>query len=159
MNDVANAPKSPALEVPADYPPTPPRPLKGLDDVSHSLCARLDFSPTKGVHAQLVTVDSDALTADPGEHPTAVGAADLVTVPPDGGSLVAAQAGPGVDTGARYLITDVGVKFPLPSDDVAVALGYAGQVPLAVPTSLLGLLPTGSVLDPNAARAESRGTS
>jgi hypothetical protein len=61
-----------------------------------------------------------------------------------------------VDAGTRYLVTDLGTKFPVPSDEVASALGYGGMRPLPVPTTLLSLLPTGPVLDPARARTEWR---
>jgi type VII secretion protein EccB len=154
INDVAATSRSRTVDLRSDYPQSPPRPIGSAQLVGRSLCARIDFSPRKGQHVKLVTVDSDSLDVSADDHPSAVGMADSVMVPPDGGAVVAGQASPGVDTGARYLVTDLGMKFPLPSDEVATALGYAGQVPLAVPTSLLGLLPTGPVLDPTIARSE-----
>jgi type VII secretion protein EccB len=157
VNDVANAPRSSTADLPSDYPQTPPRPIDSAQLVGRSLCARIDFSPAKGARAQLVTVDADSIDVNANEHPSAVGVADSVMVAPDGGAVLAGQSGPGVDTGARYLVTDLGIKFPLPSDEVATALGYAGQVPVAVPTLLLGLLPTGPVLDSAVARTEQGG--
>jgi type VII secretion protein EccB len=154
INDIANAPRSSTTDLRSDYPQVPPHPADSARLLGRSLCVRTDFSPNKGVHAQLVTVDSDSLDVNGKDHPTAPGVADSVMVPPDGGAVLAAQAAPGVDTGSRYLVTDLGIKYPLPSDDVATALGYSGQVPVAVPTSLLSLLPTGPVLDPAAARSE-----
>ncbi|MBS2552742.1 type VII secretion protein EccB [Catenulispora sp. NL8] len=69
------------------------------------------------------------------------------------GALVRAQPAPGVATGTLYLITDTGLKYPLPSADVAGRLGYAGVTPAAVPTQILALIPTGTTLDPVAAAA------
>jgi hypothetical protein len=42
------------------------------------------------------------------------------------------------------------VKYPLPSPAAAKQLGYTKAAPAAVPTRLLGLLPTGPSLDPAA---------
>ncbi|WP_051969201.1 type VII secretion protein EccB [Kitasatospora azatica] len=56
-------------------------------------------------------------------------------------------------SGTLYLITDLGIKFPLASADVAKTLGYTGTTALPVPTELLALLPTGPSLDPAAASA------
>jgi Type VII secretion system ESX-1, transport TM domain B len=43
-------------------------------------------------------------------------------------------------------VTDAGVKFPVPSADVA-ALGYRAGQAAPLPAALLGLLPTGPALD------------
>ncbi|MEZ0112535.1 type VII secretion protein EccB [Catenulispora sp. EB89] len=69
------------------------------------------------------------------------------------GALVRAEPAPGVTTGTLYLITDTGLKYPLPDLDVAGRLGYAGVTPTAVPTRILALIPTGTTLDPAAAAA------
>jgi hypothetical protein len=73
-------------------------------------------------------------------------------VQPGGGLLARALPAPGVKDGTLYLIVDVGVKYPLPSDDVAEALGYGDVAPVPIPTSLLALVPTGASLDPSAAK-------
>lgn len=48
-----------------------------------------------------------------------------------------------------YLITAQGVRFPLgtASGDAKSALGYGDVTPLAVPASLLALVPTGPTLE------------
>lgn len=78
--------------------------------------------------------------------------ADEVYVPPGSGTLVRERVGSGGGTGAMYLITDAGTKYPVPSQDAAAALGYAGVTPKQVAGTLLALLPTGPSLDPVAAR-------
>ncbi|MGC4804360.1 type VII secretion protein EccB [Micromonospora sp. DT233] len=85
--------------------------------------------------------------------------AERVVVPGGKGALVKAM--PGVGEGGQsttastvYLITSQGVRYPLGtrSGDAAAALGYGGVTPLAVPASLLALIPTGPTLEPEAAR-------
>jgi hypothetical protein len=76
--------------------------------------------------------------------------ADKVVVPPGGGLVVRDLPAPGVGTGTLFLVTDLGVKFPLASDGVAGTLGYGGVTPVLVPSTLLAFLPTGPALDPNA---------
>jgi type VII secretion protein EccB len=94
-------------------------------------------------------------TAPPPGTPPALGApgvtaspqsADLISVVPDGGALVRPQAAPGVAGASLFLVTDAGVKFPVPSADVA-ALGYRAGQAAPLPAALLGLLPTGPALD------------
>ena len=73
--------------------------------------------------------------------------ANLIDVAPGGGALVRSEAAPGVGGESLYLVTDAGVKFPVPSASAASALGYRAGRAVAMPASLLGLLPTGPALD------------
>jgi type VII secretion protein EccB len=137
----------------ASYPPSLPRPIDANLLLDRSLCAEISFS-SAGPRTQLTTVASKDLPQPTSEQPANVDAADVVTVQPGGGALLAGQAAPGVDTGARYMLTDLGVKFPVPTNDVASELGYSGVTPIPVPTTLLNLIPSGPVLDPSAALTE-----
>jgi type VII secretion protein EccB len=73
--------------------------------------------------------------------------AGLITVVPGGGALVRPQSAPGVGGSSLFLVTDAGVKFPVPSATAALALGYSAGQAAALPAALLGLLPTGPALD------------
>ncbi|MEU1288607.1 type VII secretion protein EccB [Kitasatospora sp. NPDC005856] len=84
----------------------------------------------------------------PGVAPACNGA-DRIVVRPGGGSLARAVTGSGAGS-TLYLVTDTGVKYPLPSPATVKLLGYTKAAPAAVPTRLLGLLPTGPSLDPAA---------
>ncbi|WBB65285.1 type VII secretion protein EccB [Micromonospora sp. WMMD812] len=90
----------------------------------------------------------------------AVRTAEQVLLP--GGKGVLAQAAPGAgDSGVGapgstvYLISPQGVRYPLGTraGDALSALGYGGVTPLAVPGSLLALIPTGPTLDRESALA------
>jgi hypothetical protein len=74
-----------------------------------------------------------------------------VVVAPGAGVLARAPLAPGVPGQALYLITDVGLKYPLASVEVAEKLGYAGVAPVEVPALLLALVPTGPALSPDRA--------
>ncbi|MGC3859336.1 type VII secretion protein EccB [Micromonospora chersina] len=82
----------------------------------------------------------------------AVRTAESVLLPGGKGVLVQATAG---ETGKPaagstvYLITAQGVRYPLgtASGDAKSALGYGDVTPLAVPASLLALVPTGPTLE------------
>ncbi|MGC4745472.1 type VII secretion protein EccB [Micromonospora sp. DT201] len=98
------------------------------------------------------------LTAtDPGLVPVrqtkrdAVRTAEAVLLP--GGKGVIAQASPGAGTSGSgaagstiYLISPQGIRYPLGSAETLAVLGYGGVTPLAVPGSLLALIPTGPTL-------------
>ncbi|GIF73775.1 type VII secretion protein EccB [Asanoa siamensis] len=130
--------------------------VRGTESPSAMVCAIYRDAAA----ATAITVETFGAT--PPEVPpldaqaTAVGgtdgvrAADRVAVPGGQAALVRAANQPG----AVYLITDQGVKFPLPGADAAqvqASLGYAGVTPTPVPADLLALVPTGVALDPRAA--------
>ncbi|SBT67137.1 type VII secretion protein EccB [Micromonospora sediminicola] len=81
------------------------------------------------------------------------GLADQVVVEPGRGALVEAAAAPGATGGAVCVVTDLGRRYALTGADVPGMLGYAGVRPVRLPASLVDLLPAGSPLDPEAARA------
>lgn len=75
-----------------------------------------------------------------------------VYVPPGTGTLVRERVGAGTTTRTTYLVTDAGMKYPVPSAEAISSLGYGGVTPGQVAGTLLALLPTGPSLDPVAAR-------
>ena len=86
---------------------------------------------------------------------------EQVVIP--GGQGVLAQGTPAAGTPAGdatgstvYLITDQGIRYPLGkrSGDAQSALGYAGVTPLAVPASVLALIPVGPTLDAESAKKQ-----
>ncbi|MFD9890244.1 type VII secretion protein EccB [Amycolatopsis sp. NPDC059027] len=153
----AAAPKSRTTVV-TGLPKEPPRPADGAD--GRSVCVRLGFSAGIGATGSLVTVAADQLRVTGprprGDHDDDR-VADQVRVPGGSGTLVIGQPAPGVENGTKFLITDVGVKFPLPGDEVAAALGYGDAKPVPVPSAVLAFLPTGNALDPQAARTQRSG--
>ena len=97
-------------------------------------------------------VDADTLPGQPvvstADTTSGCAPSDLVAVGRGGGALVRALPAAGVSaTGALYLVTDAGVRYPL-TDAAATALGYGELVPEFLPHTLLDLLPSGPALDP-----------
>jgi len=82
-----------------------------------------------------------------------VGLADEVSLPPGRGAVVLSRAAPDATDGVLYLVTDLGVRYQVPSPDVLAMLGYAGATPVPLPAEIVALLPTGPGLYPQAARA------
>jgi hypothetical protein len=74
--------------------------------------------------------------------------ADRVSVPVGTGVVARERPAPGATPGTAFLVTDTGMRFPLPDGQVMNALGYGEPDVVAVPGQLLRLLPTGPVLDP-----------
>jgi type VII secretion protein EccB len=96
----------------------------------------------------------DALALAAGQaQPTGAGAdgvpvADRVAVPGGRAALVRSLTG-----AVYYLVTDQGIKYPLPRDPAGAlkALGYSGVRPGDLPAAVLALISTGPALDPAAA--------
>ncbi|NJC72029.1 type VII secretion protein EccB [Planosporangium thailandense] len=149
---LAGAPRA-AAQPARPLPTTPPRLASGLDR-DRVPCVRIT-PQSAGARSELVLAAPPPLRGPAGgPFPPKYDSlsADGVWVQPGHGVLARAQAAPGVSGGTLYLVTDVGAKYPLSSDDVAELLGYSAREAVPVPTTLLALLPTGAVLDPVAAR-------
>ena len=90
-------------------------------------------SPCMDYPASGATVPTLVSAQPPAGAPPAVGltavsvspqGANLISVAPGGGALVRPQAAPGVGGDSLFLVTDAGVKYPVPSATAAAALGY-----------------------------------
>jgi type VII secretion protein EccB len=110
-------------------------------------------------------VPAELAGTEPGSVPVRQGARDAVrtaeSVLLPGGKGVLAQAAPGAGSSGSgaagatvYLISPQGVRYPIGSPEARSALGYDGVTPLAVPGSLLALIPTGPTLDQESALAQ-----
>jgi len=113
-----------------------------------------------GVVAETYARTDGELTLPANQAPAGVGAdgvatADRVVLPGGRAALVRAQPVPGGPaTGTIYLVTDQGLKYPVPQQDgakVIGSLGYEGVTPVPVPTAILALVPTSVALDPRSA--------
>ena len=133
-----------ALPDTADAPSAPPRADRTGPDVP---C--MDYDGAGGAPPRFVfavsppgapALNSPGVSSSPET-------ASLVNVAPGGGALVRSQAAPGVSGESLFLVTAAGVKFAVPSASAASALGYRSGRAVAMPASLLGLLPTGPPLD------------
>ena len=105
------------------------------------------------VSTATVIVDSSAVTGQPPDTEQGVAAsclpADTISVKPGSGALVNATLTGGGTGASYYLVTDDGVKYPLPTSDTLSSLGYGSVTPVTVPATWLNLLPTGPVLSSN----------
>jgi type VII secretion protein EccB len=131
------------------FPATPPA-LVSLE-AHQALCLRVspggDSAPTVRLDlADGGSVGGPAPAVDPGVVP-ACEAADQVHIGAGGGAVVRTLSAGGGAGSVQYLVTDVGVKYPM-SADGAKQLGYAGSSEVRLPSALLAMLPTGPDLDP-----------
>ncbi|MFI0467232.1 type VII secretion protein EccB [Saccharopolyspora sp. 5N102] len=150
---VGSVPRSALAAVPPELPVDPPK-ITPVDRNDRDVpCARFAVGSGGEVPVEVVMVRRDeARFSGVIRSPQPAGAlAFLVSVPPTFGVLARDLPAPGAPAGARYLITDLGIKYPLPGPDSLGALGYAGVDPLPVPSELLALLPDGVALAPGTA--------
>ncbi len=85
------------------------------------------------------------------------GTIDQMVLPPGGAALMSlVPAGDDststAGSGSLSLVNDQGVRFALPSADIAKKLGYEAKQAAPVPSSVIHLIPQGPALDPKLAR-------
>lgn len=85
-----------------------------------------------------------------------VALADRIVVPPGRVALVRAMPSKSAETGAISLVTDLGFRFPIPSEEELTALGYAPTEVQDIPAGLVARIPEGPTLDQQAALAAAR---
>jgi type VII secretion protein EccB len=143
---------APGGENSGDLPPSPPH-VAPDPGGGRPACVVARAGSSNGASVQLVVPPGGL---PPGGVPVTdndPGTADRIVVAPGTGMLARSLAAPGSTTGATFLVTDLGVKYPLPSSDSVSSLGYDGVTPIPIPPSMLALLPTGPALDRTAATA------
>jgi type VII secretion protein EccB len=134
-----------------DLPPTPP--AIAVLGVGMEPCMSFDPQADGGRGGILVALPraSENAAVAPAGRQVARATADHVVVPAGSGALVSSWPAPGAAPGTEYLVTDLGVKYPLADESVATSLGYGGVAGKRISPVLLNLLPTGPALDPAAA--------
>lgn len=143
----------------AGLPESPPT-LVSVGE-NQGVCAAVtpgSASSGAGVRVGVALVARDEL--GPVTQPVATGTSpaclsvDGVVVAPGGGALLRASSATGGEAGgSRYLVTDTGVKYRVPTADDEKALGYSDAEARTVPSLMLSMLPTGPDLDASAAAA------
>jgi type VII secretion protein EccB len=119
------------------------------DDPGLAVCVSTGADQDQPVRT-LVTVPAASLGGQEGTPQLGVapgcGLVDRIAV--RGGRGVLVSTVPTQGSAAWFLVTDVGVKFPLPAAGPPDAFGYRNLAPARVPAFLVNLLPTGPALDP-----------
>ncbi|MER6998690.1 type VII secretion protein EccB [Streptomyces sp. NPDC000410] len=146
-------------------PPVPPTPVADPGTGTTTPCVQVE--PAKNPAApstvrvavrtgqpNAVSPAGIGLPAGPpaGQAPSGTTLADRVVVPAGRGVLAQEQGSAGDLSPTLFLITDSGVKYPLATPQVAQTLGYNTAAAVPVPSSVLALVPSGPVLDPEAAK-------
>ncbi|WP_239377497.1 type VII secretion protein EccB [Frankia sp. Cj5] len=154
---VAGAARSSAPRLSVDWPVSSPslvtgtsQPTSGSRPGESVPCVRQRFTDSGPAQPEVVLAPLSSPAVATAAASAAGGGSVRVAVPPGGGLLVRDLPVPGATDGTLYLITDLGLRYPLPSKEVAAKLGYNSVTSLPVPSLLLGLVPTGPALDPAA---------
>lgn len=146
-----NAPKAASLKPTGDNAPPERTPTQVRPAALGGVCAT--FAPQDGTLLSLAPtapaaageIRAQRVAGDPGLT------VDWIAVPPGRGAVVEALASPTATTGALAIVSDLGLRFAVPSAQVLSTLGYPGIVPQRLPAALVALVPSGRALDPSAA--------
>jgi hypothetical protein len=125
--------------------------LAATGSADRAVCAESTDART----APGVVVDADpelgAGTVTGSQTATGTSLADLVAVSSGHVAVVQAMASSSATSGALSIVTDTGVRFPVPSIEVLSTLGYPASAAVLMPVSLVNRIPTGPTLSPVAA--------
>jgi hypothetical protein len=116
-----------------------------------SVCATFTAgtpTPSFGVVATLAPAPGEVRGRRTAGDPAVV--VDWMAVPPGRGAVVESVTAPGA-AGALAVVSDLGLRFAVPSRDVLAVLGYPEVTPQRLPAALVALVPSGRALDPAAA--------
>jgi type VII secretion protein EccB len=133
----------------ATLPPKPPK-LVAKADPADRMCATF----TAAGAVPMVTFGATLPSAGtPTGSRTSAGAvlADRVLVPAGHAAVVRVMASASAGTGGYFLITDLGIRYAVPSADALKALGFAASSATPIQAGLIALIPAGPTLDPVAA--------
>jgi len=143
------------VDLPGLAPTDPPavRPeLTGISDQDPTICASFEndqSTPDISIEAAVDGAEDANATRQVTEAGNVL--ADRVLVDPGFGAIVEERLSDSAESGTRYLITNEGRRYLLPSLEVQTLLGYGTAEPIALPASLIARVPSGAALDPRAA--------
>lgn len=136
-----------------DLPDTPPELASLRDGEATPVCAWFEGGDDRGeasmsLGGNLPEPRNTEVASSSSQISVGPVAADRVSVPSGEIAVVSELPGPQVDTSGYFLVTDSGVRFPVPTEEVLATLGFGDADPVAVPGNLLELVPLGPSLNP-----------
>jgi type VII secretion protein EccB len=152
--DANSAPKSHALELPTSSEPPPARPPHVVTAATGA-AACAEFRDARGQPTVSVVTRAPELTAGiPTASATAGGTslADRIAVPAGKVVLVRAMQSANATSGGASIVTDLGIRYPVPDLQALQALGYPPTRAVDMPAGLVNRIPAGPTLDPVAAQ-------
>jgi type VII secretion protein EccB len=131
-------------------PPSQVPQLATIESTDNAVCAEsTDARSTPSVMVDATAPGPGTQTASQTAHDGSL--ADVVAVPAGHLSVVEAMASSTATAGAISIVTDVGVRFAVPSVQVLNTLGYQAGSAVQMPASLVNRIPVGPTLSPDAA--------
>jgi type VII secretion protein EccB len=133
-------------------PDTPPELVTSPTGAETTVCAQTADAATPPV----VTLGGDraAFTGalpTGGEAPTGVRLADQVVVPAGQAAVIRVMPSPQAPTGSYQLVTETGVRYPVPTTEILTWLGYDAGRAVELPAAVVQQVPAGPTLTPDAA--------
>lgn len=153
ISEATGAPASSHLtQQPEEIQAPPAAPDLLVPGTTDLLCAVTeDAAATPGVWiGGTVTGLADAIPTS-AVTPDGVSLTDQILVPAGHLAVVRVVSAPSGQSGAYYLVTDLGVRHAVPSPEVLQMLGYHPGQAVDVPSHLVTRVPAGPALDPAAA--------
>jgi type VII secretion protein EccB len=163
--DIGAAPLSATRLTPDGFPDTVPQALQqagnAADGDAQTACAA--YADTGGrttgttvyVGRQAgATLSGMAAAGSTGPAGASVGQGPRVLLPPGRAAVIRMLPHPGQPSDAMFLVTDAGVKFPIPGRDALRVLGLGSVDPVPVPNGIADLIATGPALDPARANVD-----
>jgi type VII secretion protein EccB len=151
--DVTALPRSGRLSQPRGEGQPPESPPKLTEPGGgEQICAvttDADAAPVIELGGTVPGLDHAVLTRSASAEGTPL--ANRVLVPSGRVATVRALAAPSAGSGPYYVVTDLGIKYPVSSPQVLQMLGYPPEQAVDVPASLVARIPSGPTLDPDAA--------
>jgi type VII secretion protein EccB len=147
---VSNALAAPSGESarPAEVPELAPVPAERRATLCAST-ADAKLAPEISLGGDTAVLESGIETSDETAEGTKL--ADRVLVPAGGVAIVRAMSSETDPAGAFSIVTDLGLRFPVPSAKVLETLGYSPADAVPLPAALVQRIPAGPTLDPAAA--------
>ena len=144
-----------AKVAPPDSPPSLGQPKNQTDPA----CLQTSGDTAPGGSAGTVSVlVGGHMPADHGLNTTARSPAgtpyaDRIVVPAGHAAVVRAMASPSATAGGLSIVTDQGLRFPVPDAQTLGLLGYSTSLSVNMPSEFVLRIPVGPTLDPVAAAA------
>jgi type VII secretion protein EccB len=137
-------------EGPLEPPATVPRLAQpGQTDSICTIVADATRPPEVVVGATVAGLESATPTAEISEN--GIPLVDRLLVPAGRVAIVRAVQSPTADSGSLLIVTDLGIRYPVPTVEALQMLRFAPQQAVDVPAALVESIPSGPTLDPAAA--------
>ncbi|MEU3274327.1 type VII secretion protein EccB [Saccharomonospora sp. NPDC006951] len=145
--DVLNGAQGPSA------PPAEPPPVVDIPDSEPvSLCAMTANAGTRSIVSMATGGQAGAEgTPTVGQSQAGGVLADRVHVPPGQVAIIRAMPSDSAQGGSLNVVTDDGVRYPVPTDEELSSLGYNPTTAVPMPAALVQRIPTGPTLSSAAA--------